>query len=153
MTGDALCADVATINYIRSDYAFNDARVRGCWQVLTRWITGRDPYLLSFHQVVGKLPQTQIINRGLQDIPLRHVVGSMGREKEFTRQFFPLTTRPGQKERWRTAFALTLCGTGYHPIEACEIDGLFFVINGHQRVSVARYLNWKTIQAHVSQMK
>jgi hypothetical protein len=153
MPGDALYADVGTINYIRSEYAFNDAQMRGRWEALMRRITGRNPHLLSFHQVAGNLTSAQTVYRGLRDIPLQHIVGSTGRETEFTRRFYPLTGEQRQKERWRIAFALALSGVGYPPIEVYQAGEMYFVINGHHRVSIARYLNWKTIQAHVSEVR
>jgi hypothetical protein len=153
MPGDALYADVGTINYIRSEYAFNDAQKRGRWHVLMGRIRGRNPHLLPFHQVAGDLTTAQTIYRGLHDIPLQRIVGSAGRDKEFTRSFYPLTREQRQKERWRTAFALALSGAGYPPIEVYQVGETYFVINGHHRVSIARYLNWKTIQAHVSEVR
>lgn len=152
MPGDVLHADVGIINYIRSEYAFNDARLRGRWQVLIGLITRRNPYLLSFRRVVGDLHQTEVIHCGLQDVPVRDVVGSTGREREFTHRFYPLTRTERQKERWRTSFTMTLLGIGYTPIEVYKVGGAYFVINGHHRVSVARYLDWSTIQAHVTEV-
>ncbi|MGD2206345.1 MAG: hypothetical protein PVH17_06165 [Anaerolineae bacterium] len=153
MPGDALYADVGTINYIRSEYAFSDAQKRGRWQVLMGRIRGRNSHLLSFHQVVAEPRPIEAAYRGLQDIPLKQIVGSIGRDTEFTRHFFPLTREQRQKERWRTAFALTLSGAGYPPIEVFQVDETYFVINGHHRVSIASYLRWKTIQAHVSEVQ
>jgi hypothetical protein len=152
MPGDVLHANVGVINYIRSEYAFNDARTRGRWQVLKGLLTRRNPYLLCFRRAIGDLQQTQVVHRGLLDIPVRDIVGSTGREKEFTRRFYPLGSTQRQKERWRTSFTTTLLGIGYAPIEVYKVGGIYFVINGHHRVSVARYLNWKTIQAHVSEV-
>jgi hypothetical protein len=152
MPGDVLHANVGIINYIRSEYAFNDARTRGRWQVLKGLLTRRNPYLLGFRRVARDLQQTQVIHHGLLDIPVRDIVGSTGREKEFTRRFYPLDTTQRQKERWRTSFTMTLLGIGYAPIEVYKVGTIYFVINGHHRVSVARYLNWKTIQAYVSEV-
>ena len=153
MPGDALYADVKTINYIRSEHAFGDARMRARWDVLTSLIAGRNPHLLSFRLAVGDAHRARVIYHGLQDIPLSHVVGSVGREREFTWRFHPLTNRQRQKERWRTAFARALSGSGYPPIEVYQVGMSFFVIEGHHRVSIAKYLNWETIQAHVSELR
>lgn len=152
MPGDVLHADVGILNYIRSEYAFTDARTRGRWQVLKGLLTRRNPYLLCFRRVVGDVQQTQVIHRGLLDIPVRDIVGSTGREREFTQGFYPLDSTQRQKERWRTSFTTALLGIGYAPIEVYKAGGIYFVINGHHRVSVAKYLNWNTIQAYVSEL-
>jgi hypothetical protein len=152
MPGDVLHADVATMNYIRSEYAFNDARNRGRLELLKGLIARRNSYLLPFHRVTGSLCQAPAVYRGLQDIPLVDIVGSVGREKEFTRRFYPLTTLERQKQRWRDSYTMTSNGIGYPPIEVCKVGGAYFVVNGHHRVSVASYLKWRTIQAHVSEL-
>jgi hypothetical protein len=152
MPGDVLHANVATLRYIGSDYAFRDASLKGRLDVLKGWITGREPYLLSFREVVGDLPPVQAIYRGLLDIPVAQIVGSTGRQKEFSRHFYPLSRSERQRERWRASYTMAATGVGYPPIDVYQIGRAYFVINGHHRVSVARYLNWRTIQAHVSDL-
>jgi hypothetical protein len=140
------------IYYIQSEDAFGRARMRGRVQVAKALFTGHDPHLLSFRQAVGGLRPVRVVHRGLQDILVKDIVGSVGREKEFTRHFHPLTSSARQKERWRLSYALSRAGRGYPPIEVCKVGGDYFVVNGHHRVSVAKYLNWKTIQACVSEV-
>lgn len=152
MLGDVLGRDVQTIYYIQSDSAFKMARMRGYLELVKGFVTGRTPYLLPFHQVVGDLCRVQTLYRGLQDIALENIVGSVGRGKQFTRQFYPLTSTERQKERWRLCYTKSLTGAGYPPIEVCKVGREYFVVNGHHRVSVARYLGWKTIEAHVSEL-
>lgn len=152
MPGDVLGADLETMYYIRSEAAFNIARMRGNLELLKGLITRRNPHLLSFRQEFSDLCETQTIYRGLQDIAVKDIVGSVGREKEFSRQFNPLSSSSRQKERWRLVYTMSLAGKGLPPIEVCKTDQTFFVLNGHHRVSVARYLNCKTIPAHVSEL-
>ena len=152
MSVDVFGRDVQTIYYIQSDSAFNLARMRGYLELVRGFIMGQNPYLLSFRQVVGDLYGTQTVYRGLQDIPLKDIVGSVGRGRQFTRHFYPLTGTERQKERWRLCYTQSLTGAGYPPIEVCRVGRECFVVNGHHRVSVARYLGWKTIEAHVSEL-
>lgn len=88
----------------------------------------------------------------VEEIAVKDIVGSVGREKEFTCRFHPLTSSARQKERWRRSYTRIRAGGSCQPIEVCKVDRICFVVNGHHRVSVARYLNWKTIQARVSEV-
>lgn len=152
MPGDVLGWDLETMYYIRSEAAFNIARMRGHLELLKGLVTRRDPHLFSFRQEISDLWQAQTVYRGLQDIAVKDIVGSVGREKEFSRQFNPLASSSRQKERWRLVYTMSLAGKGLPPIEVCKKDQTFFVLNGHHRVSVARYLNRQTIPAHVSEL-
>ena len=149
---DVLGRDVKTIYYIQSDSAFNQARMRGYLELVKGLVTGQTPYLLPFRQVVRDLGRVQTNYRGMQDIPLEGIVGSVGRGTQFTRHFHPLTGTERQKERWRLCYTQSLTGAGYPPIEVWRVEREYFVVNGHHRVSVARYLGWKTIEAHVSEL-
>jgi hypothetical protein len=150
MPGDVPHAGVHTLHYIRSESAFSHARTRGAWEFLRGKLLRRDPYLLSLGQVAGD--RRWAVYRGLQDVPLPAIVGSAGRAREFSRHFHPLTGSERQKERWRHSYTLAMTGTPLPPIDLCQVGPAYFVINGHHRVSVARYLNWRSIQAHVFEL-
>ena len=109
-------------------------------------------YLLSFNEVVEKLRLKQSVYRGLQDIPVENIVGSTGRYEDFTRRFLPRSSDKREKERWRQIYTLAVTGKGFPPIEVYKIDQAYFVKDGNHRVSVARELNWETIQAFVTEL-
>lgn len=152
MPGDVLGADLETIYYIRSESAFGIAQTRGRLEVVKGWITRCDPYLRSIGDVIGSPHETDTIYLGQQEIPVRKIAGSVGREKEFSQHFYPLSRSPRQRERWRLTYALSLAGKRFPPIDVCKVGGTYYVLNGHHRVSVARYLNWSTVHAHVSEL-
>ena len=94
----------------------------------------------------------QAIYRGLQDIPVKNIVGSTGRYEDFTRRFLPRRSGKRDKERWRNIYTLAVTGKGFPPIDVYKIDQVYFVKDGNHRVSVARELGWKMIQAHVTEL-
>ncbi|MDH4138850.1 MAG: hypothetical protein OEW09_19365, partial [Anaerolineae bacterium] len=51
--------------------------------------TQRPADLLPFEEVRQKLQLRNVRYLGLQDVPLDHIVGSVGRYQDFTRAFFP----------------------------------------------------------------
>lgn len=153
MSGDIVGTDIEMIYYIQSEDAFGRARARARLQLVRALLTGHDPHLLSFHQAVRGSRPVRVVHRGLQDIAVSDIVGSVGREKEFTHCFDPLASSARQKERWRSSYALSRTGRGYPPIEVCKVGQDYFVVNGHHRVSVAKHLHWRTIQGWVSEVE
>ena len=153
MPGDVLGSDVETIYYIRSENAYNIARMRGLWEVVWGRVAGRRPYLLSFRESIGHLGLSGAKYLGIRTIATKDIAGSLGRESEFSRGFLPLGSTTRQKERWRQCYTRLLSGHSDSPVQVCRIGGRFFVVNGHHRVSVARYLNQESIQAYVSEIE
>ena len=107
--------------------------------------------LLSFREVREKLHLQGGAYRGLQDIPLDKIVGSVGRYQDFTRTFLPRTH--ADRQRWARVKALMEGMTGLPPIEVFQVGDVYFVKDGNHRVSVARDMGAKTIQAHVTEVK
>ena len=152
MPGDVLGSDVRTIYYIRSENAFNLARATGVWEIVRGRVAGRNPYLRSFRESVGDLSLAGARYVGMQTIATKDIVGSLGREREFSRGFLPVGSTARQKERWRQSYKRLFTGDIHSPVQVCRAGKKYFVVNGHHRVSVARYFNVKTIQAHVSEV-
>ena len=102
---------------------------------------------------VDDLPWPTVPGRpgGLQDIPLGAVIGSVGRCRDFTSDFLPL--RGNREERWVGALQRLYEDEGWPPIEAFQLDDVYFVKDGHHRVSVARYLGFSTVEAFVTELK
>jgi hypothetical protein len=142
--------DVKTLMYIQSETEFDRARWRGFWEIVRGRLTRNDVYLLSFNEAVARLEPGQVVDLGIQDIPVKAIVGSVGRGREFTRHFLPRVGDRHSRERWRNIFTLAVTGVGVPPIQVFKLGEAYYVKDGHHRVSVARYLNWTRIQAHVT---
>ncbi len=143
--------DSTDIAYLKSEDEFNRAQSKVLIENIMAGVNGSNLNLLSFDDVVQKLRLRNTVNKGLQDVPLKQIAGSCGRYTDFTRTFTP--RRAGRdKERWRQIFTLATTGRGFPPIEVYKIDQVYFVRDGNHRVSVARKLGWKTIQAYVTEL-
>lgn len=149
---DPIGVNQETMAYVRSEGEFSRAKMRGFFETILGLITGQDMHLLSFDEVVDKLRLKQSNYVGLQDIPLDHIVGSTGRYEDFNRHFLPKTSDRRDKERWRKIYTLAVTGKGFPPIDVYKIDQVYFVKDGNHRVSVARDLQWDTIQAQVTEL-
>lgn len=128
---------------------FRRARRRAAMQELLARLGGRSQRLLSFEEVRRSLGVHAQSSRGLQEIPLNAIVGSVGRYEDFNRQFLPRQeSQAGRWARVRMAFDFQ----GLPPIEVYKLGDVYFVSDGHHRVSVARQLGAKQIEAYVTEI-
>jgi hypothetical protein len=130
---------------------FNAARRKAFLQEMLSYVTGRPNDLLSFEEVRQSLRLQDSTYKGLQEIELDKIVGSVGRYRDFTRTFLPKSDR--SEERWRRVDAVTHDLQGTPPIEVFKIGDVYFVRDGNHRVSVARTHGASTIEAYVIEYK
>jgi hypothetical protein len=89
---------------------------------------------------------TTRVARGLKDIPVERITGSLGRASDFDRDFRPL--KKHLRDRWIRNY-LDLQTDSWAPIRVHQVGRDYFVEDGHHRVSVARYAGMAYIQAEV----
>ena len=111
----------------------------------------RSNELLSYEAVSRQLKITGRSSSGVQDIPLDAIVGSVGRYNDFTRNFLPKHNTG--RERWARVRASLDEMAGWPPIQAYQVGDAYFVLDGNHRVSVARDLGVKSIQADVTEIR
>jgi hypothetical protein len=130
---------------------YNTARQRAFIEEWLSAFTGRDSHLLSFEEVRRNLNLHDSAYKGLQEIELDKIVGSLGRYRDFTRTFFP--KNDNTQERWRRVDAIAHDQGGFPPIEVYQVGEAYFVRDGNHRVSVARIHQAPTIEAYVIEYK
>lgn len=130
---------------------FRQARRQAALKNVLARLTGKSIGLLSYEDVREKLRARAVGVRGLKEIPLDAIIGSVGRYSDFTRDFLP--RQDTIEDRWvRVKVAVTEL-SGMPPIEAYKIGEAYFVLDGNHRVSVARQMGAKHIQAYVTELK
>ncbi len=102
--------------------------------------------LIPFEEVRTGLHLTQQYCRGLQDIELAHIRGSVGRYKDFTSAFLP--RRDHLRQRWERVNTI-VSAQAMPPIEVYQVGDAYFVVDGNHRVSNARQEGMKTIAAYI----
>lgn len=137
---------------IESAARFERARRKAVLNDLIGLIRGRSPDLLSFEAVQAALnARQQIESRTPETIPLDKIVGSVGRYRDFTREFLPRESV--NPERWKKVDTLMHTQQGLPPIEVYQVGDAYFVRDGHHRVSVARANGLKEIEAYVTRIE
>ncbi|MGQ9598460.1 MAG: hypothetical protein ACUVWZ_03485 [Anaerolineae bacterium] len=130
--------------------AFNAARRQAFIQDILAELSGRSPDLLSFDLVRNRLHLNEpASNITLQEIPLDKIVGSVGRYHDFNRAFLPRTHV--DPRRWARIAGLQ-GRINLPPIEVFKVGDVYFVRDGHHRVSVARVRKQRTIRAQVAEI-
>lgn len=140
--------DTSPLSQARSKEIWNQARRQAFWQRFSSalGLSKQPTTLLSFDEVQQKLRLLQSAYRGLEQVPLDQIVGSVGRYHDFTRTFLPLVE--SDSARWQRVAELQM-ETGLPPIELYKVGDAYFVKDGNHRVSVARQLGMRTIEAYV----
>ena len=129
---------------------FHRARNRADLKELLARLTGESNQLLSYDEVSQKLQLHGGMERGIKDIPLDAIVGSVGRYTDFTRDFLPRWYV--QPERWARVRMAATGLVGLPPIDVYQIGEVYFVRDGNHRVSVAREMGAEFIQAYVTEV-
>lgn len=139
------------IQYASAIEDFHSARSKAAMQQVLARLTGRSTKLLSFDEVREKLKVEGSVDKGLQEIPIENIAGSVGRYSDFTRDFLPINAADAQ--RWARVLVAATDMKGLPPIEVYKVGDSYFVKDGNHRVSVARRLGATFIQAYVTELR
>ncbi len=106
--------------------------------------------MLPFEEVVEALGRTGQHDLGLRVVPLDAIVGTVDRGVDFDRGFRPTSTR--LRSRWERIASAQRRGESLPPVSLFKIGDLYFVRDGHHRVSVAKSLGRDDIDAYVTEV-
>ncbi len=135
-----------------TDLLYSRARDRAQRAMLWSALTGRPRCLLSLEEVrkgslVSTIEQSRV-DAQTRLVPIAQIVGSDGRCSDFDRDFHPLNDH--NRGRWLRIAAARRRGTPLPPVDLVQVGDLFFVQDGHHRISVARALGQIEVEARVT---
>jgi hypothetical protein len=119
-------------------------RLRRAWSGLMR----HRHDLLRLSEVKATAAIQNGYSAGVKVVPIRLIRGSEGRSADFDQTFSPLQER--SRGRWLGIASAQLQGATLPPVTLIEIGGVYFVRDGHHRVSVARALGQEYVDAEVT---
>ncbi len=140
-----------SIMAVNSQQEFEAASRDSLLLELAAVLTGRERALLPLHDVVRAARMEGQVDRGVREIPLTSIKGSENRTRDFDASFHPL--KGYLRDRWTRLHTLMDQGLEMPPIEVYQVGEVFFVKDGHHRVSVARRMGWSAIRAHVVEVR
>ncbi len=129
------------------DQDYREARSKAWRRSVRAWVTGQSNSLLSFDEVKHKLHLGGPVYRGHQTVPVRNIVGSVNRYQDFDRAFLP--TEGANSWRWKAINRAFYHYQDLPPVQLYKVGDVYFVLDGHNRVSVAREHGVEFIDADV----
>ncbi len=105
---------------------------------------------LSFDEVVEALGRREEKSIGVEVIPIDAIVGSVDKVRDFDPRFRPTSGR--SRERWERLAEAVRRGESFPPIDVYQVGDMYFIRDGHHRVSVFRALGFSTIEADVTKV-
>jgi hypothetical protein len=118
------------------------------WGRLWSAVTRRTARLLPLAAVEGACTAVGCCDAETRTVPIDRIRGSANRCSDFDAEFRPLHSH--DRARWIRLAAARLRGAKLPPVELIEVAGVYFVVDGHHRISVARALGEVAIRARVT---
>lgn len=107
----------------------------------------QSPTLIPLDDALQALGRNGDMGRRTAEVPLRSIVGSAGRPADFDGEF--RLVNKALQHRWEQLARAVRAGWEPPPVALVQLGELYFVTDGHHRVSVARHLGRHTITARV----
>jgi hypothetical protein len=125
-------------------------RYRAFWNEVFSKLRGVPNDLLAFEDIKQLYPSSESY-AGVKTIEIEQIVGSVDRYKDFDHYFLPRVGLP--LERWVRVRQAKIEGIELPAISAYKIGDIYFVKDGHHRVSVARDEGQSFIEAEIIELK
>jgi hypothetical protein len=126
---------------------FSRARSKEVFQRIMHFLDNNKIKLLSLNDVKELLKPKSETYKGMQVVPIRLIVGSEGRYRDFNKYFLPRSEH--LRPRWERVDEARLSDIVLPPIQLYEIGGVYFVRDGNHRVSVAKTQGVENVDAEV----
>lgn len=129
------------------DELYSRARERGQRGLFRSFFSRHSSCLRSLQEIEDTCAVHAHHDAGTQTVPLRQIRGSESRCADFDRDFNPLHDH--NKGRWLSIAGARQRGKALPPVDLVQVGDIFFVRDGHHRISVARELGQQAIEAKV----
>ncbi|MBI2332134.1 MAG: hypothetical protein HYU84_08255 [Chloroflexi bacterium] len=130
---------------IRAD--FSRARFKSFINQVFSVLRGQRNNLLSYDDIKEKLRIGGPIYRGMKTVRVDQIAGSLNRYHEFDRAFLPKEDQLAN--RWQKVDRAFYEDIHLPPVVLYKVGQVYFVVDGHHRVSVAREQGQEFIEAEV----
>lgn len=131
----------------QTDSDFARARGMAFINEVQHLLNPEEAELISLSDIRRLLKPSGEVYKGMQVVPVRLIVGSEGRYKDFDNRFFPKSNF--LRARWERVDSARYEDVELPPVNLYELGGLYFVRDGNHRVSVAKAQGTEYIDAEV----
>ncbi|OGO25936.1 MAG: hypothetical protein A2Y54_07115 [Chloroflexi bacterium RBG_16_51_16] len=131
----------------RARYDYEQARRKSFVNRALAALSGEPTSLLSYDEIRKKLHIGGPVYQGVQTVQLDQIAGSLNRYHQFDRFFLP--TQDTDSQRWQNISRVMYQDIDLPPVVLYKVGQVYFVVDGHHRVSVAREQGVEFIEAEV----
>jgi hypothetical protein len=135
---------------VRHNTRFDESRRKALVAAILDVIRRQPSDMLAFETVRVSLNVRGQVALGQQIVPVDHIIGSEGRYSDFDRRFLPRTG--ALENRWRSVERAMARAIDLPPVDLWKISDVYFVRDGNHRVSVARQIGQRHIDALVTEL-
>ena len=108
-------------------------------------------YLLDLEETLKEHPLEASHYAGIKPVNIGRIRGTQGKTREFDAEFNP--TQQRSRDRWIGIALEKLRGHDLPPVDLIQIDDIYYVRDGHHRISVSRAMGQAYIDAQVTIMQ
>lgn len=131
-----------------ADILYPTIRNQGRRSLIWSFVTRRSRYLHTLPEVEATCSINARHDVGVQTVTINQIRGSGGRSKDFDRNFNLL--RSHNKGRWLRVAEAQQQGTTLPLVDLIQVGDIYFVSDGHHRISVARAFGQREMEARVT---
>ena len=106
--------------------------------------------LLELDEVLCGTEIKNVHYAGTQPVEISQIRGTQSKANEFDAGFHPL--KESSRSRWLSVALERLRGHDLPPVDLVDVDGVYYVRDGHHRISVARSMGQFYIDAVIVRM-
>ena len=129
---------------------FERAMHKAKLQTILSTLQWEKPELLSFYEVTDLIKPTKQSYLGMKTIPIKDIIGSEGRHRDFSAKFYP--KRQELSARWQRIDRANKSNVILPSISVYKLGDKYFVRDGNHRVSVAKSLGIEFVDAEVVEL-
>jgi hypothetical protein len=120
---------------------------RGRWNQVIGRIFQRETGLIDLENVLENRDIRNSYESGLRTVPIDELRGSQGRMEDFDAALRPVKAHT--RSRWMSVAAAWASGVVLPPVELVQVGAVYFIRDGHHRISVAKAFGQESIEASV----
>jgi hypothetical protein len=123
------------------------AKLHEVWAKLTH----RCFCLLNLDDTIKRASIKSSHYAGVKDVDIHRIRGTQGKANEFDAEFNPIQWR--SSDRWLSIATEKMRGREMPPVELIQIGDIYYVRDGHHRISVSRSMGQAFIDAEITVMQ
>jgi hypothetical protein len=127
---------------------FQETFTHGWFHRLWAKLTRRCFCLLDLDQTLEISPVESSSYAGLKTVRIDRIQGTQGKVDEFDAEFNP--TQERSRSRWMGVALEKLRGRDLPPVDLVQVGEVYYVRDGHHRISVSRAMGQSFIDAEVT---